>query len=169
MSQVYPERLAIAKRPRKNFAAELDSLIRRKIGELIQAAFETEVDEALQRVRYERSITTAGYRDGHDPERSVVTGAGSISFCQPRARGTEFKSLLIPPYRRRLPMIDKTLNQLWIEGLAHRDFEPTLRGLLGQEVPLSASTIACVNAQSRPNSPPGKHAESTLNASCTVG
>ena len=44
-------------------------------------------------------------------------------------------------------MIDKTLNQLWIEGLAHRDFEPTLRGLLGEEAPLSASTIARVNAE----------------------
>ena len=29
------------------------------------------------------------------------------------------------------------MNQLWIEGLAHRDFEPTLRGLLGQDAPLS--------------------------------
>ena len=27
------------------------------------------------------------------------------------------------------------MNQLWIEGLAHRDFEPTLRGLLGQDAP----------------------------------
>lgn len=37
--------------------------------------------------------------------------------------------------------------QLQVEGLAHRDFEPTLRGLLGVEAPLSASTIARVNAE----------------------
>jgi transposase-like protein len=77
MSQVYPERLTIAKRPAKDFAAELDGVIRRKIGELIQAALEAEVDEALQRLKYERSSTAVGYRDGHDPERSVVSGAGS--------------------------------------------------------------------------------------------
>ena len=147
MSQVYPERLTIAKRPAHDFAAELDSVIRRKVGELIQAALDAEVDEALQRLRYERSSTVVGYRDGHDPERGIVTGAGSITIRRPRVRGAEFKSHLIPPYRRRLPMIDKTLNQLWIEGLAHRDFEPTLRGLLGQEAPLSPSTIARVNAE----------------------
>lgn len=147
MSQVYPERLAIAKHPSKNFAAELDSVIRRKVGELIQAALEAEVDEALQRLRYERSSSPVGYRDGHDPERGIVTGAGSITFRRPRVRGAEFKSELIPPYRRRLPAIDKTLNQLWIEGLAHRDFEPTLRGLLGAQAPLSPSTIARVNAE----------------------
>jgi len=147
MSQVYPERLTIAKRPAQAFAAELDQVIRRKVGELIQAALEAEVDEALQRLRYERSSTAIGYRDGHDPERSIVTGTGSVAFRRPRVRGAEFKSQLIPPYRRRLPTIDKTLNQLWIEGLAHRDFEPTLRGLLGQEAPLSPSTIARVNAE----------------------
>ena len=53
----------------------------------------------------------------------------------------------MPKYRRRLPSIDKTIHQLWIEGLAHRDFEPTLRGLLGATAPLSASTIARVNAE----------------------
>ena len=31
--------------------------------------------------------------------------------------------------------------------MAHRDFEPTLRGLLGAEAPSSASTIARVNAE----------------------
>jgi len=54
---------------------------------------------------------------------------------------------LIPKYRRRLPSIDKTIHQLWIEGVAHRDFEPTLRGLLGATAPLSASTIVRVNAE----------------------
>lgn len=92
MKEVYPERLAVAKRPTHDFAAELDSVIRRKVGELIQAALEAEVDEALQRLKYERASGGAGYRDGHDPERTIVTGAGSIPFRRPRVRGAEFSS-----------------------------------------------------------------------------
>ena len=55
MKEVYPERLAVAKRPAHDFATELDSAIRRKVGEFIQAALEAEVDEALQRFKYERA------------------------------------------------------------------------------------------------------------------
>jgi len=77
----------------------------------------------------------------------VISSIGPIPIRRPRVRGVQHESELIPKFRRRLPLIDKTIHQLWIEGLAHRDFEPTLRGLLGSEAPLSASTIARVNAE----------------------
>lgn len=148
MKQVYPEPIPFAKRPARDFAAELDLLCRQKISEIVQIYLEAEVDELLQRVRYERSgHESAGYRDGHDPRRTITTGAGPITIARPRVRGIKHQSALIPPYRRRLPMVDKTMHKLYLEGLAHRDFEPALRALLGESAPLSPSTIARVNAE----------------------
>ncbi len=119
-----------------------------KVAELVQAYLEVEVDERLGRLRYERGDgRSLGFRDGHDPQRTVTSTIGPIPIRRPRVRGVEHESELIPKFRRRLPSIDKTIHQLWIEGLAHRDFEPTLRGLLGADAPLSASTIARVNAE----------------------
>jgi len=61
--------------------------------------------------------------------------------------GIKHESAVLPKYVRRLPSVDRTLHQLWIEGLADRDFERSLRGLLGESAPLSASTIARTNAK----------------------
>jgi len=147
LKQVYPELDPFAK-PERDFRAELDDLCRMKVAELVQAYIEVEVDERLGRLRYQRSDgRSVGFRDGHDPERTVISTIGPIPIRRPRVRGVQHESELIPKFRRRLPSIDKTIHQLWIEGLAHCEFEPTLRGLLGSEAPLSASMIARVNAE----------------------
>ena len=147
MKEVYPNTDHNAK-PGRDFAGELDKLCRAKVAEVVQAYLEAEVDELLGRLRYERREgERRGSRDGHDPERTVTSSIGPIAIRRPRVRGVTHGSALIPKYRRRLPSIDKTIHRLWIEGLSHRDFEPTLRGLLGSEAPLSPSTIARVNAE----------------------
>ncbi len=147
MKRDYPEPTQLAK-PGRDFSGELDELCRAKVSELVQAYLEAEVDELLGRIRYERRDgERPGSRDGHDPERTIASTMGPIAIRRPRVRGTKHESALVPKYRRRLPSVDATIHKLWIEGLAHRDFEPTLRGLLGNDAPLSASTIARVNAE----------------------
>ena len=68
---------------------------------------------------------------------------------RPRIRESEvpFASELLPAYKRRFPELDKTMHELWIQGLSTRDFEPSLRALLGETTPLSPSTISRVNKQ----------------------
>ena len=147
MKKVYPEPTPLAK-PVRDFTGELDELCRAKISELVQSYLEAEVDELLGRIRYKRREgERPGSRDGHDPERTIASTIGPIAIRRPRVRGVKHESALVPKYRRRLPSVDATIHKLWIEGLAHRDFEPTLRGLLGSDAPLSASTIARVNAE----------------------
>lgn len=148
MKRVYLQSVPSAKSPAHNFLEELDVVCRQKVSEVVQAYLEAEVDELLQRARYERAEgRSVGYRDGHDPARTITTGAGAISIERPRVRGIKHKSAIIPPYRRRLPSVDKTMHRLWVEGLAHRDFEPALRALLGESAPLSPSTISRVNME----------------------
>jgi putative transposase len=147
--EIYPKIHAVVKSTKRDLAAELDTLLRAKSSELLQHYIEIEVEELLARKRYERRVTgaPAAYRDGHDPARTIATGAGPLTFRRPRVRGAAHVSELVPLYRRRLPAIDATLHKLWIEGLAHRDFEPALRVLFGAQTPLSPSTIARVNAE----------------------
>ncbi len=114
--------IATPKEKRPRFAAELDELCRAKISELVQAYFSFEVDEALQRARYERTAGEAAkaYRKGFDDPRTITTRpARSASVVL----GLKHESAVLPRYARRLPSVDRTLHQLWIEGLADRDFE----------------------------------------------
>ena len=125
----------------------LEEMCRLKLGELFQAVLESEVDAALERLRYERqsSDTKAGYRDGHDRPRTITSNRGPIEIRRPRVRGTAFQSQALPKHRRRLESVDQSVTELWLDGLATRDFEGTLRVFLGADAPLSAATITRTN------------------------
>ncbi len=150
MKQVYPNVLPLANSPADRLAA-LEDLCRTKVAEVLQAYLNTEADELIRRRRYERHEDGAPtlYRNGHDPERMITTLAGTLPIRRPRIRNTTYESVVLPKHRRRLPSLDRTLHKLWLEGLSQRDFEPALRALLGEDAPLSASTIARVNMQFR--------------------
>jgi len=64
-----------------------------------------------------------------------------------RESAERFTSQVLPPYRRRLEDVEKTLHELLIQGLSTRDFEPSLRALLGEATPLSPPTISRANKQ----------------------
>ena len=72
-----------------------------------------------------------------------------MTIRRPRVRESEvpFVSEILPPYKRRFPELDKTMHELWLQGLSTRDFEPSLRALLGETAPLSPSTVSRVNRQ----------------------
>lgn len=73
------------------------------------------------------SETKPGYRDGHDRPRSIASNRGPITIRRPRVRGARFGSEALPRHRRRLRSVDRSITELWLDGLATRDFEGTLR------------------------------------------
>jgi putative transposase len=127
----------------------LDEVCRRKVSELIQAVLVAEVDEFLGRIAGVSSGSTTGHRDGYEEARTISYGATPVTIRRPRVRGTEapFSSEILPSYKRRFPELDKTMHELWLQGLSTRDFEPSLRALVGETTPLSPSTISRVNKQ----------------------
>ncbi|HEY9084786.1 MAG TPA: IS256 family transposase [Candidatus Tyrphobacter sp.] len=147
MKRSYPTSLPSAKYDQAAFVQRLEILCRVKLSELFQAVLEAEVDEALERVRYERrgDDGATGYRDGHDRPRTISSNRGPITIARPRVRGTTFTSAVLPKHRRKLENVDRSVTDLWLDGLATRDFEGTLRAFLGAEAPLSAATIARTN------------------------
>jgi transposase-like protein len=129
--------------------ATLEELCRRKISEIIQAVLVAEADEFLGRVVGVPGKSASGYRDGYEEQRTVCYGSTPVMIRRPRVRESEvpFASEILPPYKRRFPELDQTMHELWLQGLSTRDFEPSLRALLGETAPLSPSTISRVNKQ----------------------
>ncbi len=127
----------------------LEDICRRKVSEIIQAALIAEADEFLGCIAGVAGKSTAGYRDGYEEQRTITYGSTPVTIRRPRIRESEtaFASEILPPYKRRFPELDKTMHELWLQGLSTRDFEPSLRALLGETTPLSPSTISRVNKQ----------------------
>ena len=70
--------------------------------------------------------------------------SGTIRLRRPRVRETEerFESRLLPLFVRRSKQVAELIPELYLHGLSEGDFDLALRGLLGDEAPLSASTVS---------------------------
>jgi len=126
----------------------LEELVRRGAQAMLRRALEEEVEAFLGRGRYHREGEFRGYRNGHAPERTVGSGLGSVAVRAPRVRDVPpevapegYRSALLPRYQRRTPAQSRLFAQLYLEGLSSGDFEPVFRALLGEDAPLSASTM----------------------------
>lgn len=132
-------------------AFSLESYIRSAAQRMIQAALEMEVEEFLQRGKYDKSHPDEfrGYRNGHHKSRTVSTTVGGLTVKVPRVSDNteKFESKLVKPYQRRSEGLNNLFPKLFIEGLSTRDFEPSLRFLVGENAPLSPSSISRLNKQ----------------------
>ncbi len=130
---------------------QLEELARAGACEMLMGALSEEVDRYLGRGRYERTGEYRGYRNG-STSRKLTLGAGTIDLAVPRVRDIPedqppFESNIVRKHQRRSDTIDATFLNLFVEGLATRDFEPALRLLMGQDAPLSPSTISRLTRQ----------------------
>ena len=125
----------------------LEEWVRRKVQEFVQSLLEEEVTELLARKKSERRKavdSSPGYRNGYGKERKLTLGCGTITLRRPRLRGLEerFESQVLPLFARRSKGVSKLIPRLYLHGLALGDFDLALRGLLGKDAPVSASTVA---------------------------
>lgn len=115
---------------------------------MLQEAIEAEVMEyvqAFQELRDEmnKRIVT---RNGHLPQRDIVTGIGPVTIRQPRVRdkreNASFLSAILPKYKRRTPSIDAVIPELYLRGISTNNFSEALSALLGKNTEgLSATNI----------------------------
>ncbi len=127
----------------------LERLARNAAQRIIQEALELEVTEFLDRGKYDKTDPAdfRGYRNGHHQPRIISTSFGSLEVKVPRVsdNGESFQSEIVKPYKRRSEGLDCLFPNLFVEGLATRDFEPALRFLVGESAPLSPSSISRLN------------------------
>ena len=127
----------------------LEAMVRNAAQRMIQGVLDLEVDEFLQRLKYDKTEVDnfTGYRNGYHREREVATAVGGIKVRVPRVSDSAepFQSNLVKKYKRRSQGLDYLFPNLFVEGLATRDFEPALRFLVGENAPLSPSSISRLN------------------------
>ena len=129
--------------------SELDELVREGARRMLQAALEVEVATYVEQrrdIRDERGHAVV-VRNGRARPRKVTVGAGTLEVAAPRVddrrEDERFTSRILPPYMRRSPKVEETLPVLYLRGLSTGDFQPALKGLLGEEASgLSSANIS---------------------------
>jgi putative transposase len=130
----------------------LEQLIAEGARKMLEAAIENEVQEYLQAYRDRRTDEGQAVvvRNGHLPERDLVTGVGPLKVRQPRVRhrdGQTFTSAILPRYLRRVPSIDALIPTLYLKGVSTGDFTDALTAILGEKAAgLSATNIVRLKA-----------------------
>ena len=136
----------------------LHELARKGAREMIAQALEEEVRDYLE--RYAGVRDAAGHRmvvrNGHKPERHIITGVGPLKVSQPRiddrrvdqeGHRQRFESQLLPPYLRRAKSIDELVPWLYLKGISTGDMSESLASLLGPEASgLSATNVVRLKA-----------------------
>ena len=111
---------------------------------VIGGAVPTQFLGRARSIRRSESDNDAGYRNGYAPPRRLTMSSGTIRVRRPRVRDTEerFESRLLPLFVHRTREVADLIPELYLHGLSEGDFDLALRGLLGEEAPISASTVA---------------------------
>ena len=126
---------------------DLEEWVRGQIQGLIQELLEEETTELLGRAKSARRSTLGGapgYRNGYGKPRRLTLSSGTIRVRRPRVRNVEerFESRVLPLFARKSKKVADLIPELYLHGLAEGDFDLALRGLLGDEAPVSARTVA---------------------------
>ena len=126
---------------------ELEDWVRSQVQRLIQELLEEEVTALLGRAKSalrSDSDNDTGYRNGYGRARRLTLSSGTIHLRRPRVRDTEeqFESRLLPLFVNRTRKVAELIPELYLHGLSEGDFDLALRGLLGEDAPVSASTVA---------------------------
>lgn len=130
----------------------LDELVRSGAQRMLQSAIETEVQEfiAVHGDRRDAIGRRQVVRNGYQPARQLLTGAGRLEIRQPRVRDNSsekekrinFSSSILPPYLRRSKALDELIPWLYLKGISTGDFSEALQSLVGEDAPgLSPNVI----------------------------
>ncbi len=130
---------------------DLESVERGRVQGFIQSILDEEVTELLGREKSERVQAIdapKGYRNGHGKPRKLTMSSGTVTVRRPRVRDLEerFESRVLPLFARRTKEVAALIPELYLHGLAEGDFDLALRGLLGEDAPLSKPTIRRLKA-----------------------
>ena len=88
-------------------------------------------------------------RNGHLPERQILTGIGAVEVQVPKARSRSgavepFRSSLVPPYVRRSARVDAAVPWLYLHGVSTGQMRQAVASLVGEEAArgLSANVVS---------------------------
>jgi putative transposase len=109
----------------------LEQLLQEGARKLLQASIENEVMDYIEfhKDRRDENGLRLVVRNGHLPEREIVSGIGPIKVRQPRVRHRDqgrFTSAILPRFMRRTPSVDASI------PAPTGDFTEALAAILGE-------------------------------------
>jgi len=126
----------------------LEECVQEGARKILIAALEEEVNEFLERLRYQRGKVFRGYRNGYNPPREITVGLGPVEVRVPRVAKVPpkvapqgFRSQIVKRYQRASETTRRLFARLYLEGLSTGDFEPVFRELVGETTALSPNAI----------------------------
>lgn len=135
--------------------ATLREIARRGAQKMLRQALETEVEAYLSShaEKHDENGHRAVVRNGHAPERTILTGVGPVVVSRPRvddrkAVGKDleherFISGVLPRFLRRTPSVEGVVAVLYLKGISTNDFDAALKAIYGEQAgSLSASTVS---------------------------
>jgi putative transposase len=129
----------------------LNELLREGARMLLAQSVEAEVAEWIAERRHltDEQGRRQVVRNGHAPQRKLLTPVGELGVRQPRVHDRRpedqrepFRSKLLPPYLRKTKSIEELIPFLYLKGVSTGDFTEALAAILGPGCPgLSATTV----------------------------
>jgi putative transposase len=134
----------------------LTDLLRQGAQQMLAKAIEAEVADWIESRAHLRDEEGRRQvvRNGHLPERTILTGVGPIEVEQPRVHdrrppqeAEKFSSKILPPYLRKTKNLEELIPWLYLKGISTGDFSEALVALVGPQAKgLSATTITRLKA-----------------------
>lgn len=116
-----------------DFSTSLEAILKEGARKLLQQAIENEVTEYLEKhSTKELGNRKIVRRNGYLPERSIQSGIGQIRIKQPRVRGSNYSSAILPKYLRRVPSLKSLIPALYLKGISTGNMEEALIAILGK-------------------------------------
>src|SRR3979490_3604593 len=115
--------ISLGKRAEDEEKPFFEQLLQEGARKLLQAAIENEVIDYIQfhKDRRDKDGQRLVVRNGHLPEREIVSGIGPIKVRQPRVRhrdGGGVSSAILPRFMRRTPSVDALIPALYLKGIS---------------------------------------------------
>jgi len=133
----------------------LTDLLRVGARKLIEEAVQAELSELMS--HYQDDKTSEGrqrvVRNGHHPERKILTGIGEVAVKVPKTRSREgdpvsFKSSVVPPYVRKAATVEAAIPWLYLKGISTGQMQSALQALVGPQAEgLSSNVVSRLKRQ----------------------
>ena len=129
----------------------LTELLRTGARGLVEAAVSAEFEEYLSAFVQEKlpDGRQRVVRNGHLPERKILTGLGEVDVRVPKARSRSgspepFRSSVAPPYVRRCASLDAAIPWLYLYGVSTGQMRQAVAALVGEQAArgLSANVVS---------------------------
>jgi len=121
----------------KGVLGEQEDFLRVLVQEVVQQVLETEMEEALQAGKGERTESRLGYRSGYY-SRTLLTRVGRLELRVPQDRHGRFSTQVFERYQRSEKALVLALAEMYVQGVSTRKVKAITEELCGHAFSASA-------------------------------